>query len=203
MNRIAIALLTLAAMIPLTYAQQASQPISQPQCGLTEATSPAIRGVRLGMSTEQLLGLFPARRRDLPDTIDRIKSAGSGESVRLSFDTVADARGDNFAGVSSVSAGLANNRVTEFTISYAGATWRNIDEWIGKLAESLKLPAARHWVVGPSETPNKVLRCNGIEIEAMIQGGGGSITVRNAEYAKGGEERRNPLEERKRREFKP
>jgi hypothetical protein len=58
-------------------------------------------------------------------------------------------------------------------------------------------------VVGPNETPNKVLTCNGIEIEAAIQGGGGSIKIRNTEQVKGGDQGRNPGEEKKRREFKP
>ncbi len=205
MNRIVIAFSALALMTMSAYAQQPSQPLPQSQCGLKEATSPSVRGVRLGMSTEQLLALFPgsAKRRDLRDALERVKTAGSEETARLSFDAVADASGDSFAGVDSVAVGLNKGRVTEFTVTYVGPTWRNVDEWIARLSESLKLPGARKWVVGPNENPNKILRCNGIEIEAAIQGGGGSITIRNTEYVKGGEHHRNPGEEKKRREFKP
>ena len=204
MTRIVIAFSAFALMTMHAYAQQPSQPAPQSQCGLTEATSPSVRGIRLGMSSENLVALFPGstKRRELRDAVDRVKSAGGGETVRLSFDPATDASGDSFAGVSSVSAGLHNGRVTDFTIGYVGPTWRNVDEWIAKLSESLTLPGARKWVVGPSETPNKVLTCNGIEIEAAIQGGGSSIRVRNTEQVKGGE-RGNPGEEKKRREFKP
>ena len=198
MNRIAIAFSALALMTMPAYAQQ-----PQAQCGLTEATSPSVRGVRLGMSTEQLLALFPAnaRRRDFKDALERVKTASSDETARLSFDPMIDASGDTSAG--AVAVGLTKGRVTDFTISYVGPTWRNVDEWIAKLTESLKLPAGRGWTVGPNENPNKILRCNGIEIEAAIQGGGGSITIRNTEQVKGGEQRRDAGEEKKRREFKP
>ena len=207
MNRIAIVFSALALMIMPAYAQQPSppsQPLPQAQCGLTEATSPSVRGVRLGMTTEQLLALFPGstRRREIKDALERVKSARSDETARLSFDAAVDATGDSFADVDSVALSLNKGRVTEFTVIYVGPTWRNVDEWIAKLSESLKLPGARRWVVGSNEAPNKVLKCSGIEVEAAIQGGGGSITIRSTEQVKGGD-RKNTGEERQRREFKP
>ena len=206
MNRIVIALSALASMTIPAYAQQPSQPPAQPRCGLTEAASPAVRGVRLGMGTEQLLALFPgsARKRDFKEALERVKAARGEETARLSFDAMTDGAGDSFAGVDSVSVALNRGRVTEFTVSYVGPTWRNVDEWIAKLSESLKLPGVRRWAVGPSENPNKILKCSGIEIEAAIQGGGGSITIRNTELVKGGEhEHLNPGEDGKRKDFKP
>ena len=210
MNRIAIAFSALALMTMPAYAQQPSQPsqpsqpLPQAQCVLTEATSPSVRGVRLGMTTEQLLALFPGstRRRDLKDALERVNGARSDEIAHLSFDAAVDASGDSFADVDSVALSLNKGRVTEFTVIYVGPTWRNVDEWIAKLSESLKLPGARRWVLGSSEGPNKVLKCSGIEIEAAIQGGGASITIRLTQQVKGGD-RKNTGEEKQRREFKP
>jgi hypothetical protein len=203
MNRIVIAIFALALITHSAYAQQPSQPQPQSECGLTAATSPGVRGIRLGMSTEQLLALFPGstKRRDFKETLERAKAAGSEETARLSFDATADGGGDAFSGVDSVSVVVYKGRVTEFTVSYAGPTWRNVDEWIGKLSESLKLPGVRKWAAGPSENPNKILKCNGVEIEGAIQGGGGSITVRNT--VMGEHHHSNQGEEGKRREFKP
>ena len=157
------------------------------------------------MTIEQLLALFPGstKRREIRDALERLKGSGKEETARLTFDAANDAGGDGFAGVDSVAVGVNRGRVTEFTVSYVGATWRSVDEWIDKLSEPLKLPAARRWVVGPSENPNKILKCNGIEIEAAIQGGGASIAIRNIEYVKSGDHHRNPAEEKKRRDFKP
>jgi len=204
MKRIVTALNALALVAMAAYVQGAGQPRPQSPCALTEATSPSVRGVRLGMSTDQLVALFPGstRRREFREAVERVKASASGETAYLSFDH-SDSSGDSLDGVGSVSVGLNKGRVMEFTFTYLGPTWRNVDEWVARLSESMKLPGARSWVVGPHETPNKVLSCNGIEIEAAIQGGGGSITIRNTEYVKGGEQVRNPTEEKKRREFKP
>ena len=205
MKRIVIALNALALIAMAAYGQGTGEQRPQSVCALTEATAPSVRGLRLGMSTEQVLALFPgsARRRELRDTVERAKTSSSEETTYLSFDAVTDSSGDRLAGIDSVAVGFTKGRVTEFTFTYSGPTWRNVDEWIAKLSESLKLPDVRRWVVGPNETPNKVLSCNGIEIEAAIQGGGGSITIRSIEHVKAGEHHRNPVEERKRREFKP
>ena len=72
-----------------------------------------------------------------------------------------------------------------------------------KVAQSYGLPAAARWEAGPNENPSRVLGCSGIEIEAAIQGGGSSISIRNKEALKGMAERLNAADERKRREFKP
>jgi hypothetical protein len=157
------------------------------------------------MSLEQLLALFPgsSKRKEMKDAIDRAKSANSGEVVYLSFLPATDASGDRFAGIDSVSAGIYKGRVMDFSVVYVGPTWRTIDEWVMKLSESFNLPGVQEWMVGPNENPNKVLKCGGIEIEAAIQGGGGSIQVRNTESLKGMQERDIGEEERRRRVFKP
>ena len=74
---------------------------------------------------------------------------------------------------------------------------------MAKVSETLKLPGKDAWVTGPSEHPNKVLRCDGIEIEAGIQGGTASIRVTNTSYFKFIEEQGKAAEDKKRREVKP
>ena len=205
MNRIVVAPFILA-LIPMTmHAQATSQAPAQPKCLLTEANAPNVRGVRLGMSVEQLLALFPAsvKRKDLKETIEKAKAANSNETVFIPFEPALDANKDRFVGVDTVVAGVYKGRVIDFSVTYIGVTLWSIDEWIGKLAETLNLPARQEWVLGPNETPNKVLKCSGIEIEGAIQGGGSSIRIRNTEYPKAMEERTNAQEEKKLRDFKP
>jgi hypothetical protein len=96
---------------------------------------------------------------------------------------------------------LNKNRVVDFTITYGGTTWTKIDDWAAKVAESFKLPGAAEWMPGPSENPNKVLRCAGVTIEAAIQGGGATIRVTSSELAM--HQASQADEEKKRREFKP
>ena len=205
MNKLAIAFVALA-FVTVTAISQASNPRpARPKCNLTEATAPSVRGLRLGMSTQQLLASFPgsSKRREMKDAVEKAKAATGNEAAYLVFDPATDGDPQQFGGVESVSAGLNKGRVIDLTIQYGGATWRGIDEWVAKLSESLKLQGAGDWTVGPSENPNKVLRCEGIEIEAAIQGGGSSIRIRNTEYVKADAERANAVEEKKRREIKP
>ena len=205
MNKLAIAFVALA-FVTISAVSQASNPRpARPKCNLTEATAPSVRGLKLGMSTQQLLALFPgsSKRREMKDAVEKAKAATGNEVAYLVFDPATDGDAQQFGGVDSVSAGLNKGRVIDLSIQYGGATWRDIDQWVAKLSEALKLQGAGDWTVGPSENPNKVLRCEGIEIEAAIQGGGSSIRIRNAEYVRADPERTSATEEKKRREIKP
>jgi len=158
------------------------------------------------MTTPQLLALFPgaAKKKEMKDSIEKALSNTGGETVYLGFDPATDA-GDprQFTGVVGVSAAFYKAHVVDFSIQYGGATWRTIDEWVAKVSETLALPAKDSWVTGPSEHPNKVLRCDGVEIEAGIQGGAASIRVTNTSYFKFIEEQGRAAEDKKRREVKP
>lgn len=205
MKRLVTAL-SAVALVMLSSSSLASNPSPvQTRCNLTEATAPKVRGLRLGMSIQQFLGLFPGitKRKDLKDTIEKAKSATSDEVVTLGFDPVADGDAQSFAGIESVSATVYKGRVMDFSAQYGGATWRTVDEWVTKLSESFSLPRAQDWVLGPNEAPNKVLNCDGIQIEAAIQGGSASIRVRNAIYLRESEERAKAAEDRRRKEVKP
>jgi len=205
MKKTIIAGFSFGLMLIAMYSQAAIQPSYQARCNLTEANAPTIRGLRLGMSASEVLALFPrvTKNKEMKEAIDKAKSTSGSETIYLAFDPAADAVKGQFAGVQSVSAGFYKARLVDFSIQYGGPTWRNIDEWVGKLSETLNLPASQAWMAGPSETPNKVLKCDGIEIEAATQGGGAWIAVRNTAYLKGMEEQTNSAEEKKRREFKP
>ena len=205
MTRAALALFVLLFLSVCGLAQAKGKQAGGYTCLMTEATFPAVRGVRLGMSTDQILDLFPGsrQRREVRESIARLKEAGEGEVTYVSFSPAVDTKGESFTGVDTVLVGFNRSRVVDFTVIYVGQTWRSIDEWIDKLAESLKLPASRAWLAGPVETPNKTLKCGGVEIHAETQGGGASIRVRNSESARVGGTNSERIEERKRREFKP
>lgn len=205
MNKRVMAVFTLVLMTISAHSQAATQPLTQARCNLTASTAPDIRGLRLGMTTESLLALFPgsSKRKEIRDALEKVKASTSEEITYLSFYPATDGSGGKFAGIDSVSVGLYKGRAVDFNILYVGTPWRTIDDWVAKLSETLTLPGAPEWVAGPNESPNKILRCNGIEIEAAIQGGGSSIRIRNAEALKGMAERGNAGEEKKRREFKP
>lgn len=201
MIRRVMALFTLMVLTVSAY----SQTPGNAGCSLTAADAPSVRGLRLGMSAGDLLALFPgsAKRREMMGAVEKAKAASGGELVYLSFYPATDSGKEQFAGVDSVSTGLINGQVADFTVVYGAATWSAIDDWVAKLSETFKLPAAQSWVAGPSEAPNKVLLCNGILIEAAIQGGSASMRILSMEVLKVIQDRTTAAEEKKRREMKP
>lgn len=205
MKKFAVAFFALA-FVTISGVSQASNPLpAQTRCNLTEATSPNVRGIQLGMSTQQLLAMFPGIRKtkELKESIDKANSATSSEVTFFGFDTATEGDAKLFAGVDSIAAGIYKARLVDFSVQYTGATWKTVDAWIAKLSESFKLPSAASWVTGPNEAPNKVLVCNGILIEAATQDGSASIRVRNTEYVKDIDERAKAADEKKRQDTKP
>jgi hypothetical protein len=204
MNKLAVSLVAVT-FVTISSVSQATNNTSQTKCTLTESSAPTVRGLRLGMSAQELLALFPniTRKKEMKDAIEQAKSATGSEAVYLGFDPATDGDARQFAGVDSVSAGFYKARVVDLNLQYAGATWKNIDEWIARVSETFKLPGAQDWVVGPNEAPNKVLTCEGVMIEAAIQGGSSSFRIRNSAYQRELDERAKAAEERKRTEIKP
>ena len=198
--------LSAVALVMLSSSSLASNPYPvQTRCNLTEATAPKVRGLHLGMSIQQFLALFPAitKKKEMKDTIEKLKSATGDEVVTLGFDPVVDGDANSFAGIESVGATFYKGRVMDFSAQYGGSTWGSVDEWVAKLSESFNLPRAQDWMSGPNESPNKILNCDGIQIEAAIQGGSASIRVRNAGYLRESEERARAAEDKKRKDVKP
>lgn len=205
MNKLATAFLALALMV-LSSSSQASNPYpAQSRCTLTEATAPAVRGIKLGMSAQQFVALFPAlaKNKEMRDAIDKFRSATGDEAATVGFDPVTAGDAHQFAGILSVSASAYRGRVVDFTVQYGGANWRSVDEWIAKLSESFNLKKAPDWVSGYSEAPSKTLNCDGVMIEAAIQGGSASIRVMHNGYLREIEERAKAAEDRKRQDVKP
>jgi hypothetical protein len=199
MKRPALVLFALASIM-ISDIQVTNRAIAQSRCSLTEATAPGVRGLKLGMSVEQFTALFPGstRRKESKEALANAKAGG--EVVHVTFEP-SDGGKDQNTDVASFSVGFYKGRVIDLSVQYLGPEWKNVDEWIAKLSEALGLPRVNNWQPGPSETPNKVLRCSGVEIEAAAEGGGGSITIRSTENHNDSQDRAR--EEKKKRDFKP
>ncbi|HEY7544463.1 MAG TPA: hypothetical protein VID27_06260 [Blastocatellia bacterium] len=203
MKFLRIILIVLLITSSIATGQTANQQSAATGCNLTETTAPAIRGIRLGMTAEQLLALFPgsSEKAAIKRALEEAKSPKSYDIGRLYFQISEYAEKDRFAGVDYVSVVTYKDRVTEFTVLYNGPNsdgpyWRHIDEWIAKLSEAFGLPGAAYWEGG-------TLKCSGIEIIADIQSGAGKISLRNPAYHKEVRDHAKAYEEKKRREFKP
>jgi hypothetical protein len=191
--KVAVILLALYAVLcgaPCASAQQGGA------CGLSAGQSPRLRGLRLGMTAAQLRELYPRLPALKADEFGQAKGDFSG------LNEVDEAA---FEGVESIQLNFVDDRLVEFGVYYKAVPFDNLDQFIAKLRESLKLHEA--WA-GEGYNTTRTLACDGFRIEAgatsyWSHGMTPYVSLRQpgaeAVVAKRAEEKR----ERQRQAFKP
>jgi hypothetical protein len=198
------ALMFLLPMVAV--AQTASQQANDSTCTAAMARSLTIRGIRLGMSTDELLALFPgaSERADVKAIIEQSQQPPNFGAAGFGLGPGNSATKDRLEGVSWISITLFDDRVVGYAIQYTGwptgPTWMKVDDWIAKLSETLGLPGPRDWDQG-SQT-ERLLACEGLELRANTINGG-TLSVLSKEHIKIQAERVKAYQEKKQREFKP
>lgn len=210
MRRSCASLLVLVFMLCPAIAQTPGNSPGKSNCSLTGA--PAIRGIRLGMTTEELFVLFPGagERKDNRETIAAAEHPPHYGIARLSLWPLSfpsPAR-ETLAGIESISITLFDGHITELRIEYAGPnsqpkgpTWNYVDDFIAKLSEPLGLPEHQYWIDKGSN--QKSVKCGSIEIEATNRGGQGLIRLHQDAYIDTARQRAMADEDKRRRESKP
>jgi hypothetical protein len=188
-----------------------------PQCSLPLEKAPVIRGLRLGMSLDELLALFPGRADDGNNKY-RLKDADKPPkygAVQLSFSPLPDPKKESiFDGVSSYDIVLLDGKVREISVRYQGtpdpATSWTEASLIAKLSETFGIPGIESW----SSKGQKQITCNGFELRIYIWNSGhyngvvpfqlssASLTLTDTSFRKIVEQRIKDEQEKRRREFK-
>ena len=196
---------TLLLLIAIsTYSQTENPPLP---CTLKLSQAPAVRGVKLGMTVDELLPLFPGSSyseviKGALATAEGFPRFGEASFV---LSPVNWGNKEHFAGINNYFFRLFDRRVVLFEARYEqfpqGARWRGPDELIQRFSDSLHLPGPKEWATDPG-TSRKHLRCDGFDV-TVSAGDQGTITF----YTRGWEgtknEREAAFEEQKRREFNP
>lgn len=187
----------------LTGSQTPSGSSANSKCTLTREQSPEIRGIRLGMSAEQLRRLFPEsnNQQTITDAIANAKKVESYGESRLTLQPDPRTPNPRFAGVNFISVELLDERVTRFSVQYVGPEWNNVQEFVAKLSEGLKLPTG--FSEGNDSYSN--LKCDGFKIDAYVNRGStqSSVYVVDTVSPQVVEDRREAAREKSRRTFKP
>jgi hypothetical protein len=200
----AIAFVVVLLTVP-AISQQATQQQSNSKCTAKFAQAFSIRGVHLGMSADELFTLFPdtANNESNRRTIEDAKIPPKFGQAYFHVKPGGNVTKEKLAGISSIFVELFDNRIVSYSVSYEGPPngpkWDNVDDWIAKLSETLKLPDTSEWV--PRDGA-KVLNCEGIRIQATTNRNG-SIWVIKDDWLPELRGREKAYEEQKRREFKP
>ena len=196
--------LTLVAGVALlTLGQTPSASSAMAGCTLTRDQAPEIRGIRLGMSTDQLQSVFPEEhnRRIINESVIASQRADSYGMARIELRPVKAIPNPKLEGVNYISVWFIDQRVTSFHIEYIGTEWKTVDQFVAKLTDGLRLPNAS-WEPGSFSS---VLNCDGFKVEAMTYHGTTQSIVRvlDTSAPQVVEDRRETAREKARQAFKP
>ena len=163
-----------------------NQPVSSPAapvpssstarvaCTLKLSEAPVINRVKLGMTVDEVLALFPGSKDD-PDVKAAVARRGAVGNGSLPITPSKYGNSADFKNISRISFSLLDGRVSSFTVQYNGPAWPDIDKFVENFVEGKGLPAANEWepYVG-METQMKTLTCTGFSIRLFSGGEGGS-----------------------------
>jgi hypothetical protein len=152
-SRLALALVLLIICADARHAQRV-------KCTLSAAQSPEMRGLRLGMTAEQVRGRFAILEAEPADEF-------GVERLRLDPRRNATEAGE----LRDIAIELIGNRVVSIRLVYGPSTsWKNQQAFAEGLSRSLKLPAAWKPLSVGSTVTGMLMECAGFKVNATLIG---------------------------------
>jgi len=183
---------------PLTSSGSLITQDKQP-CTLTLSAAPSINGLRLGMTPDEVLALFPGSKEDAEVKSDLGRPPGQFGTSSFLIRPVKYESKEKSAGISQISFNLLDGRVSKITVQYSGPEYSHVDKFVSKVVEGTNLPATDQWeaYVG-MDTQVKTLTCTEFEVRVFAGGPGGNlnnVSMRDLEAKKKLDERETKANE--------
>jgi len=182
----------------------------QSQCSLKLPQSPAVRGIKLGMTLDEVLAFFPGSREDeyIKNEISNVGFYSNVETlarfgvVNFSVNPAQYSSKQKFAGIESLSFTFLDDHLVVYSVQYARPPWPKLDEFVDKVAGAFHLPAADKWT--SENALRKNLECDGFKLQAFTRDGRAGLILRTGDDPLVTQrERRAASEAEARREFRP
>lgn len=145
-------------------------------CSLVMDQAPVINGVKLGMTPEEVLALFPGSSQDadVRSELARPRSPFGVSGLLIRPDKYGSK--EKFAGTSQITFSLLDGRVSTINVGYNGPEWPHVDKFVAQFVEGNTLPASDQWeaYVG-LDTQMKTLTCKDFEVRIFAGGKGGNL----------------------------
>lgn len=145
-------------------------------CTMTLAQAPRIIGLKLGMTVEDVLALFPGSKndREVAESLSRPPNPFGVSSFLIKPERYSTQA--KFAGVNQITFTLLDGRVSRFYIGYSGPEWKDVDEFVTRYFDGSNFPKADSWVAHVGlDTQLKTLKCRDFELIAFVGGEGGNL----------------------------
>jgi hypothetical protein len=179
-------------------------PPQKPICKLTLAQAPVIRGLRLGMTSDELFAIFPGNEREEFDRAQKLKSAELPPNygyTNFQFNLSRYASNDRFTGISSLTFELFDRKVMSIGANYSNMPqFDHHGQFIEIITKQFGLPEFKDWRPGYNEYMNGAsLSCEGFTFHVN---GFSSISLTDRTYTKIMEDRKKADLAKKREGFK-
>ena len=182
----------------------AAQNAPPPATPCTVKVAPVIRGIKLGMTTNDVLAMFPGSRENemVKNALTAGENYGSfGVTGFLVFPSQYPTK-EQFTGITSANFTFVDGRLVQYGVTYDRPPWPRPADFINKVAAAFKLPTAESWTI--DQGVYKALSCDGFKVRTYVNNSGASISVLTSEDPfKIQNERRAAFEEKARQEFRP
>lgn len=172
------------------------------ECKVTLAQAPAIRGIRLGMSVEQVLAQVPGSEADSNFLANLSRDYFGSRNVTVVPSNYATSK-EKFAGINSISLSFLDGRLLSFFVHYNGPEWRSKEQFVARVAEALNLPGVGAW---KARNNALAVACDGFEVSVQTSGGmDAQIGMKDTtvDFARVVQDRVDVPKEKARRAFKP
>ena len=143
------------------------KPESPPQpskCKLTLAQAPVIRGLRLGMTSDELFAIFPANEHEEFNRAQQLKSAELPPNygyTSFSFNPSNYATKDRFTGIGGLTFGLFDKKVVFIGADYVNAPqFDRPRQLIEIIIRQFALPEFKDWSGYNENSSNPSLSCD-------------------------------------------
>jgi hypothetical protein len=133
--------------------------------------APAISGLKLGMTTEQVLALFPGSKNDKEVSSSLSKPATKFGESSFEIRPGKYSTKSKFDRISQIVFTLLDGRVSTLYVGYDGPVWEHVDEFVTTFSEEKSLPTSDSWeaYVG-LDAQLKTLKCKDFEISLFAGG---------------------------------
>ena len=188
-----------AISVPSTTPITTSSVPQPATCTLKLSEAPLINRLKLGMSVDEILAVFPGSKDDaeLRTALSKPRGPHGNSSFLLTPSKYGSAA--DFKEVSRVTFTMLDERVSGFTVYYNGPEWPHVDKFVEKFVEGKSLPAADQWEpYAGMENQMKTLTCTDFSIRVFTGGEGGNqnyVLVQDLEADKKLKERRRKARE--------
>lgn len=158
--------------------QHVASPGSQDKvpCALKIDGAPVFDGLSLGMTSDQVLALFPGSKEDseVHSNLSRPPSQFGQSSFVIRPEKFSSR--ENFPGINQITFTLLDGRVSSMSFGYNGPEYSHVDKFVAKVVAGTNLPPVDQWeaYVG-MDNQLKILACSEFEVRVFAGGQGGNL----------------------------